>query len=182
VLFDAALAIQRALTEINAKNAGRAEPELSARIGIESGPVVLETAGEVFGDAPNVAARVQAAADPGSVLITMNVQRQVAGLFVAEDHGTRQLKGGSEPVPLFRIVRPSGAGRRGGVRTLTPLIGHEEEVGLLLRRWECVRKGEGQLVMILGARAAAKPGRGPGGLRVDRLREVCDARPFRGRL
>jgi class 3 adenylate cyclase len=58
----AALAIQRALGEINAKHRGRGAPELSARIGIESGPVVVESTGEVFGDAPNVAARVQAAA------------------------------------------------------------------------------------------------------------------------
>jgi class 3 adenylate cyclase len=81
----AALAIQRALAEINAKNAGRGAPELLARIGLESGPVVVEATGEVFGDAPNVAARVQAAAEPGSVLVTMNVQRQIAGLFVAEE-------------------------------------------------------------------------------------------------
>jgi class 3 adenylate cyclase len=67
----AALAIQRALSEINARNAGKSEPELTARIGIESGPVVVEASGEVFGDAPNVAARVQATAEPGSVMITM---------------------------------------------------------------------------------------------------------------
>src|SRR6516165_3587654 len=54
----AALAIQRALAEINAKNRGKGAPELSARIGIESGPVVVEATGEVFGDAPNIAARV----------------------------------------------------------------------------------------------------------------------------
>src|SRR6185312_14433910 len=70
----AALAIQRSLTDINARNAAKNAAELSARIGIESGPVVVEATGEVFGDAPNVAARVQAAAEPGSVLITMNVQ------------------------------------------------------------------------------------------------------------
>jgi class 3 adenylate cyclase len=81
----AALAIQRALSDLNARNAARSAPELSARIGLESGPVVVEATGEVFGDAPNVAARVQAAAKPGSVLVTMNVQRQVAGLFVAEE-------------------------------------------------------------------------------------------------
>ena len=89
----AALAIQRALSEINARSASKGAPELSARIGLESGPVVVETAGEVFGDAPNIAARVQAAADPGSVLVTRNVQLQVAGLFVVEDQGARELKG-----------------------------------------------------------------------------------------
>ena len=61
----AALAIQRALAELNARNAARGAPELKARIGIESGPVVVEATGEVFGEAPNIAARVQAAAEPG---------------------------------------------------------------------------------------------------------------------
>jgi class 3 adenylate cyclase len=87
----AALAIQRALAELNARNAARGAPELKARIGIDSGPVVVEATGEVFGDAPNVAARVEAAAEPGSVLVTLNVQRQVAGLFVAEEQGAREL-------------------------------------------------------------------------------------------
>jgi class 3 adenylate cyclase len=146
----AALAIQRALAEINAKNAGKGAPELSARIGLESGPVVMEATGEVFGDAPNVAARVQAAAEPGSLLITLNVQRQVAGLFVAEEQGARELKGVTEPVQLFRIVRASGAGRRGGARALTPFVGREEELSLLARRWERARAGEGQLVLIVG--------------------------------
>src|SRR6516162_8183165 len=127
----AALAIQRALNEINAKNRGKGAPELSARIGLESGPVVVEATGEVFGDAPNVAARVQAAAEPGSVLVTLNVQRQVAGLFVAEEQAARDLKGVPEPVQLFRIVRASGGGRRGGsTRALTPFVGREEEVGV----------------------------------------------------
>jgi class 3 adenylate cyclase/predicted ATPase len=146
----AALAIQRALAEINARNAGKGAPELSARIGIESGPVVVDATGEVFGDAPNVAARVQAAAEPGSVLITLNVQRQVAGLFVAQELGAHELRGVSDPVQLFRIVRASGAGRRGGARAQTPFVGREDELGLLMRRWERARGGEGQLVLIVG--------------------------------
>ena len=81
----AALAIQRALGELNARNAAKGTRELSARIGLELGPVVVDATGEVFRDAPNIASRVQAAADPGAVLVTGNVQRQVAGLFVAED-------------------------------------------------------------------------------------------------
>jgi predicted ATPase len=128
------------------KTAAKA-PDLLARIGIETGPVVVEATGEVFGDAPNVVARVQATAEPGSVLVTMNVQRQVAGLFVAEEQGARELKGVSEPVQLFRIVRASGA--RSG-RSLTPFVGREEELCLLARRWERARAGEGQLVLIVG--------------------------------
>jgi class 3 adenylate cyclase/predicted ATPase len=146
----AALAIQRALVEINARNASKGAPELSARIGLDSGQVVVDATGEVFGDAPNLAARVQAAAEPGSVLITGNVQRQVAGLFVVEEKGAHELKGVARPQLLYRVVRASGGGRRGGARALTPLVGREEELDILARRWERARKGEGQLALIVG--------------------------------
>jgi class 3 adenylate cyclase len=146
----AALATQRALGEMNARNAAKGAPELLARIGLESGPVVVEAAGEVFGDAPNVAARIQGLAEPGSVLITMNVQRQVVGLFVVEEQGPHELKGVPESVQLFRVVRGSGGGRRSGARTLTPFVGREEDLALLARRWERARAGEGQLVLIVG--------------------------------
>ena len=146
----AALAIQRALVEINTRNASKGAPELSARIGLDSGQVVVDPTGEVFGDAPNIAARVQSAAEPGSILITATVQRQTAGLFVAEDRGAHALKGAPEPTTLYRVVRASGGGRRGGARVLTPLVGRGEELDLLGRRWERVRKGEGQLALIVG--------------------------------
>ena len=146
----AALAIQRALVEINARNASKGAPELAARIGLDSGQVVVDATGEVFGDAPNIAARVQGAAEPGSILVTATVQRQTAGLFVAEDRGQHELKGMSTPMTLYRVVRASGGGRRGGARALTPLVGREEELDLLARRWDRSRKGEGQLALIVG--------------------------------
>jgi class 3 adenylate cyclase len=65
----AALAIHRSLGELNSRNAASAIPELVARIGLETGPVVVDATGEVFGEAPNIAARVQAAAEPGTVLV-----------------------------------------------------------------------------------------------------------------
>ena len=146
----AALAIQRALVEINARNASKGAPELQARIGVDSGQVVVDATGEVFGEAPNIAARVQSAAEPGSILITATVQRQTAGLFVAEERGQHELKGVSAPTTLYRVVRASGGGRRGGARALTPLVGREEELDLLGRRWDRARKGEGQLALIVG--------------------------------
>jgi len=145
----AALAIHRALGELNARNSGSGEPELVARIGIDAGPVVVEAGGEVYGDAPHVAAYVQGLAEPGTVLITARVRRQVAGLFVAEDRGAHALKGAPEQMTLFRIVRASG-GRRFGARALTPLVGRGEELDLLRRRWERAARGEGQLVLIVG--------------------------------
>ena len=146
----AALAIQRALADLNARNARSGAPQLSARIGIECGSVVVDAAGEVFGEAPNVAARVQAAAEPGTVLITASVQRQTAGLFVVEDKGAHDLKGVTAPVALYRVVRASGGGRRGGARALTPLVGREDELALLTRRWSRALEGEGQFVQIVG--------------------------------
>ena len=146
----AALSIQRALAELNRKNAGSGKPALNARIGIETGPVVVDAAGEIYGDAPNIAARVQALAEPGTVVVTARVQRQIAGLFVAEERGSHELKGVPEPVTLFRLVRASGGGRRAGQRHLTPLVGREEEIAMLMRRWERARQGDGQLVLIVG--------------------------------
>src|SRR5271166_1704417 len=145
----AALAIQRALADLNARNRRDGAIELAARIGLDSGPVVVDATGEVFGEAPNVAARVQALAEPGAVLVTAAVQRQVAGLFVAEDKGAHALRGVPAPVTLYRIVGAS-SGRRGGVRTPTRFVGREEELDLLGRRWERARNGEGQLAMIIG--------------------------------
>ena len=145
-----ALAIHRALAELNRKNEGTGKPRLAASIAIDVGPVVVDTTGEIFGDVPNIAARAQVFAEPGSVVVTARVQRQVAGLFIAEEHGTRQLKGVPEPVTLFRIMRASGGGRRAGQRHLTPLVGREEELAMLMRRWERARQGDGQLVLIVG--------------------------------
>jgi class 3 adenylate cyclase len=146
----AALSIQRALAEFNHQNAGSGKPVLAARIAVESGPVVVDAAGEIFGNAPNIAARVQMLSEPGAVLVTARVQRQVAGLFVAEERGSHALKGVPEPVTLFRLVRASGGGRRSGARNLTPLVGRDEETAMLTRRWERARQGDGQLVLIVG--------------------------------
>src|SRR6476659_746176 len=166
----AALSIQRALAEVNRNNAGTGKPALNARIGIETGPVVVDAGGEIYGDAPNLAARVQALAEPGTVVVTARVQRQIAGLFVAEERGSHQLKGVPEPVTLFRLVRASGGGRRAGQRHLTPLIGRDEEIAILMRRWERARQGDGQLMLIVG-----EPGIGKSRLIEEfhlRLREV----------
>jgi hypothetical protein len=145
----AALEIQHALGELNDRNADGRAPRLAARVGVDSGPAVVEPTGELFGEAPNVAARVQAFAEPGAVVITANVYRQVAGLFVAEDKGAHELEGAAAPVTFYRIVRGSG-GRRGGARALTPFVGREDELDLLIRGWERSLKGEGQFTLVVG--------------------------------
>jgi hypothetical protein len=84
------------------------------------------------------------------VVVTGRVQRQVAGLFVVEERGSHELKGVPEPVTLFRIIRASGGGRRAGQRHLTPLVGRDEEIAMLMRRWERAKEGDGQVVLIGG--------------------------------
>ena len=145
----AALAIHRSLAELNRKNAGSGKPPLAARIAIDWGPVLVE-GNELFGDTPNIAARAQAVAEPGEVVVTARVQRQIAGLFVAEERGSHEFRGVSAPVTLFRLVRASGVRRRAGQRRLTPLIGRDDEMAMLMRRWERARQGDGQLVLIVG--------------------------------
>jgi class 3 adenylate cyclase len=139
----AALAIQRALAELNRKNASTGEPELIGRIGLDTGPAVVDATGEIYGDVANVAARVEALAEPGAVLATVRVQRQVAGLFVAFEHGSHVLKGVPEPVALYRLIRASGGGRRSGQRQLTSLVGRDEEMAMLMRRWDQVAEISG---------------------------------------
>jgi class 3 adenylate cyclase len=140
----AALAIQRGLSELNADDAGNGLPYLSVRSGLESGPVMVDSTGEAFGNAPTIAAQVRAAAPPHAVMVTRNVQRQIAGLFIAEGQ-----EDAPEPLSLYRIIRASG-GRRFGARMLTPLVGREEELEQLARRWERACEGQGQFVLVVG--------------------------------
>jgi class 3 adenylate cyclase/tetratricopeptide (TPR) repeat protein len=146
----AGLTLLRALEDLNASNAGRGLPALAARIGLDSGPVVVDSTGEVFGDAPNVAARAQSEAEPGTILVTAAVRRQVAGLFVLEDKGPRELKGVPGSPVLYRIVRPSGGGRRTGARMQTRLVGREDDLEVLVKRWQRAQAGAGQFIQIVG--------------------------------
>jgi class 3 adenylate cyclase/predicted ATPase len=146
----AALAIQGAIAALNSAHAGTDKPALMARVGIASGLVVVDSSGEVYGEAPNVAARVQALAEPGGVLTTADVQGQLAGLFVVEDRGAHKLKGMSAPVTLYQLVRQSGATRRLSARNLTPLVGRQEELAAIAKRWKRAQRGTGQLMLVVG--------------------------------
>jgi class 3 adenylate cyclase/predicted ATPase len=146
----AALAIQGAITTFNAARAGTGSPELMARVGIASGLVVVDSDGEVYGEAPSIAARVQALAEPGGVLTTADVQQQLAGLFIVENRGAHELKGMPAPVTLYRLVRQSGATRRLSARHLTPLIGRKQELAVLAKHWKRAQGGSGQLMLVVG--------------------------------
>ena len=105
----------------------------------------------MFGDAPNVAARVQGLAEPGSVLVTMNVQRQVAGLFVVEDAGrarTQRRVCAGPALPHRARERRRAQGRRAGARPRSSAA--RRSWAMLARRWERALAGEGQLVLIVG--------------------------------
>jgi hypothetical protein len=128
---------------------------VSARIGLDCGPVVIDSAGEMIGDAPNVAARVQTVGEPGSVLVTINVLRQVSGLFVTEERGESELVGMFEPVNLFSVVRASGGRRRAAARALTRFVGREEELGLLARQWSARRQAKVSPCWLSANRASA---------------------------
>src|SRR5712692_10565626 len=154
----AGLAILDAIANLNEQSGHQ---KLSARVGIDSGAVVVGagagTDADVFGDAPNIAARVQTVAEPGTVLITADTHRLVSGLFVVEARRARELKGVAKPVELYRVVRPTGGrGRLGKAGGLTPFVGREEELRLMLSRWERTREGEGQVVLVVGEAGIGK--------------------------
>jgi class 3 adenylate cyclase/tetratricopeptide (TPR) repeat protein len=154
----AALAIVDALGPLNATLAAADGPRLVVRIGLHTGPVVIADDGEVFGETANIAAHVQGAAEPDTVVITAATQRLVAGLFVVEDRGPQMLKGVREPVTLYQVVQPSGVRSRLAVAAgrLTPFVGREVELATLVERWERAQDGGGQAVIVLGEAGVGK--------------------------
>ena len=155
------LAILDAISKLNEQ---ATRPKLAARVGIDSGTVVVgASAGkdaDVFGDTPNIAARVQAAAEPGTVVITDATHRLVSGLFVVEQLGAQALKGIEQLVQLYRVIQPSGVHGRleaaAATRGLTPFVGREDELRLLMSRWERALDGEGQVALIIGEAGIGK--------------------------
>ena len=146
----AALSIQRALAELNRKNAGTGKPELAARIGLETGPVVVDAAGEIYGDAPTSRRGCRRWPSRARFWSRRGCSARSPGCLSPRSAAAHTLKGVPEPMALFRLVRASGGGRRSGARNLTPLVGRDDEMAMLMRRWERARQGDGQLVMIVG--------------------------------
>jgi class 3 adenylate cyclase/tetratricopeptide (TPR) repeat protein len=136
---------------------------LAARVGIATGLVVVgDLIGEgsaqeeaVVGETPNLAARLQALAEPNTVVIADGTQRLIAGLFDMVDLGHRDLRGFATPVRAWRIAGEAGeAGAEGRFDALhgvaTPLVGRTEELELLLQRWQQARVSKGQVVLLSG--------------------------------
>ncbi|WP_187399157.1 alpha/beta fold hydrolase [Bradyrhizobium paxllaeri] len=145
----------------------RAGVALSARVGIATGLVVVgDLIGEgaaqeegVVGATPNLAARLEQLAEPGTVVISESTRRLLGGWFTINDLGPQQLKGIEAPVSAFRVVGEATAeGRFEALRRsdVGPLIGRENELALLFDRWEMAKGGEGQVVLLSGEAGIGK--------------------------
>ncbi|MCZ6887682.1 MAG: AAA family ATPase [Gammaproteobacteria bacterium] len=142
---------------------------LQIRIGIHTGLVVVGGVGGLggggnherlaLGDTVNIAARIEGKAQPDSIVVSDATRQLVRGAFVFEELGAQPLKGIEGPVALFRPVQPTGVQSRlalAGASGLTPLVGREQEVGILLERWEQAKAGHGQVVLLSGEAGIGK--------------------------
>jgi class 3 adenylate cyclase/predicted ATPase len=134
--------------------------KLQARIGIATGLVVVgDLIGEgsaqeqsVVGETPNLAARLQSMTEPGALIIAESTRRQIGALFDLEDLGARPVTGFAEAQRAWRVLGESGViSRFEALRSeTTPLIGRNEELDLLRRRWQQATAGDGRVVLISG--------------------------------
>ena len=138
---------------------------LQVRIGIHTGAVVIGALGSdpgrddvALGDAVNIAARLQGVASPGTIVISAATRRLVGDAFVLDDPATVPLKGVAEPLPVFRVAHARfGRDRLGRMAGgLAPLVGREQELSLMLDRWEQAVAGHGQVVMVSGEAGMGK--------------------------
>ena len=146
----------------------RQEPalHLAVRVGIHAGLVVVGTVGGrgrqehlALGEAPNVAARIQGLAQPDSVIISEAVMHLVQGHFTCRALGPLALRGVPAPIPLYQALGESGLDTRLDatvVRRLTPLVGRDSEVRLLLARWKDVKSGRAHTVAVSGEAGIGK--------------------------
>jgi class 3 adenylate cyclase/predicted ATPase len=165
---DAERAVRAGLGSIDA--VGRLDVKsvkLQARVGIATGLVVVgDLIGEgsaqeqsVVGETPNLAARLQALAEPDAVVIAAGTRRLVGDLFEIRDLGAVEVRGLAGPVPAWQVLRPSVvASRFEALRgaALSPLVGRDEEIDLLLRRWARTKAGDGQVVLVSGEAGLGK--------------------------
>ena len=164
---DAERAVRAGLELIDAVATLPAPEPLQVRIGVATGMVVvgdLVGSGEaqehdIVGETPNLAARLQAIAEPNTVVIAEATRRLLGNLFELRDLGPKELKGIAGPVKAFAVLRASSVESRFEAMhpgVLTALVGREEELELLLRRWARAKTGEGQVVLLSGEAGIGK--------------------------
>ena len=164
---DAERAVRAGLQLVTAIGNLKTHAALQTRVGIATGLVVVgDLIGSgssqeqpIVGDTPNLAARLQGIAEPNSVVIAESTRKLVGGLFELEDLGLQELKGISGPTRAWAALRPASVeGRFEAMHAsgLTDLVGREEELDLLLRRWSKAKSGEGQVVLLSGEAGIGK--------------------------
>lgn len=165
---DAARAVLSALEILESGAAAVSEGHrLEVRIGIHTGLVVVGDVGAggrreqlALGETPNIAARLQGEAKPGTLVVSDATRKNLAGQFALEDLGARTLKGLSRPVQIYRVVGKSAAASRFRARKeadgLTPFIGRENEVLAVNDAWEKVIGGQGQAILLAGEAGMGK--------------------------
>jgi predicted ATPase len=136
------------------------------RVGIHTGLVVVGAIGSggrqeqlALGETPNIAARLQGLAEPDTVVISEATAHLIHGYFVCQPLGAHGLKGLTQPLQVYQVLQESGAQTRLDVVTphgLTPLVGRDEEVALLQRRWDQATAGMGQVVLLSGEAGIGK--------------------------
>ena len=177
---DAERAVRAGLELVAAVADVKTRAPLQTRVGIATGLVVVGdligsgSAQEqaVVGETPNLAARLQALAEPNTVVIADGTRRLLGNLFELEDLGQKDLKGIVGPVRAWAALRASSAeGRFEALHTagMTALVGREEELEILLRRWARAKGGEGQVVLLSG-----EPGIGKSRLTAALLQRLAD--------
>ena len=164
---DAERAVRAGLELIAAVAGLKTRASLQTRVGIATGLVVvgdLIGSGEaqergIVGETPNLAARLQGVAEPNTVVIAEATLKLLGNLFELQDLGAKDLKGIAAPVRAWAALRASSAeGRFEALHAtgLTALVGREEELELLLRRWSRAKSGEGQVVLLSGEAGIGK--------------------------
>jgi class 3 adenylate cyclase/tetratricopeptide (TPR) repeat protein len=162
----AGLGILEAMGTLNGRLERDQDTRLAVRIGIHTGQVVVGEIGSggrhehlALGETPNIAARLQGLAAPDTVVISAATDRLVHGYFTRQDNGVHVLKGIETPVQVYQVLEESTAQSRlevTGTTGLTPLVGRETEVTLLLERWAQARDGLGQVVLLSGEAGIGK--------------------------
>ena len=105
-----------------------------------------------LGETPNLAARIQGLAEPNTVMVSAATQRLIEGYFESQPFGSHLVKGIDTPIAVYHVQSERQSAFPSGryETTLTPLVGREQEVGLLCDRWEQVKEGRGQVVLLSG--------------------------------
>jgi class 3 adenylate cyclase/predicted ATPase len=163
----AGLDILDAMADLNAAVLRPPGVKLAVRIGIATGPVIVgDQIGEgtaqqieVVGETPNLAARLQALAQPNQIVVSAATRAMLGDHFDLDDLGAYELKGFAEPVPVWRVLSARDVESRfAATRTgsTAPLVGRQEEMGLLLRAWDSSSHGRGQVVLIQGEAGVGK--------------------------